>query len=385
MGRKNIVILGSSGSIGENAIKVIEHLPKELRLFGVAAKSSCRRLAEQARKSGAKFAAIYDDSHHENLRKMLPPGCKCLSGREGLIELATHPSVDMVLCAIVGIEGLFPVLAAIRAGKDVAIASKEVLVVAGEIVMGEVRRHKVNLIPVDSEHCAVSQCLEGRKHSEIGRIILTASGGPFKGMKRKELASVTYKSALKHPTWEMGPKVTIDSATMMNKSLEVIEARWLFDIAPEKIDVVIHPQSVVHSMVEFIDGTVLAQMSSPDMRYPIQRALTFPVRHRGMVKPLDFAKLAELSFEAPDRENFPSLDFAYEALKRGGTMPAVMNAANEIAVERFRLGEIRFPDIWSIIEKTMYSHNELDHPCLDAILKADLEARGFASELKLKR
>ncbi len=378
--KKRVAVLGSSGSIGCNALKVIRHLQGELELVGVSARSSYRRLAEQASSCGAKFAVLSDPRHFNEMKALLPKSCTALSGIEGQIELVRRPDVDIVLCAIVGTEGLRPVLEAVRAGKDVALASKEVLVMAGEIIMSEVGKHGVRLIPVDSEHSAIFQCLEGRRREDVSKIILTASGGPFKGMTAEELGRVGVEDALRHPTWEMGPKVTIDSATLMNKALEIVEARWLFGMPGSGIDVVIHPQSVIHSMVEFVDGTVLAQMSEPDMRFPIQYALTYPGKHPGGLRPLDFAKLASLTFEAPDRRSFPSLGFAYEALRKGGGLPAVMNAANETAVELFRKGEIGFTDIWRIIEFTMSSAETLDRPSLDAILSADLWARRKAAE-----
>ncbi len=377
--KKKIVILGSTGSIGRNAVSVVKHLSGEFEVVGLAARGNIGLLGEQARELKCKYVAVSDKIKANELRGKLHRGCKVLAGEEGILELCLRAEVDLVLCAIVGTGGLIPVLESVKAGKDIAIASKEVLVMAGELVMREVRRRKVGFLPVDSEHSAIFQCLEGKNHDDIGRIILTASGGPFRGRKFSEMKSATYKSALEHPVWDMGPKVTIDSATLMNKALEIVEARWLFDVSPERIDVVIHPQSVIHSMVEFIDGTVLAQMSEPDMRFPIQYALTYPVKHAGSLKPLDFAKLAGLTFEKPDRRSFPSLDFAYAALKGGGTLPAVMNAANEVAVERFRKSEIKFTDIWNIIEKVMSYHKKLDRPSLDAILSADKWARERAA------
>ena len=380
-----IVILGSTGSIGRNTVNVVKHLTGELEVVGLAARGNIEMLAQQARELKCRHVALSDISRLDELRKILPANCKIHGGQNGILEVATLPEADFVLCAIVGTGGLVPVLEAIAAGKDIAIASKEVLVMAGELVMKEVSKRKVKFLPVDSEHSAIFQCLEGKRNTDVSKIILTASGGPFRGKKVCELRRATYESALAHPVWEMGPKVTIDSATLMNKALEIIEARWLFDVPAEIIDVVIHPQSVIHSMVEFMDGTVLAQLSAPDMRFPIQYALTHPAKHRGLLKPLDFAKLAGLTFERPDRKNFPSLDFAYEALKGGGTLPAVMNAANEIAVERFRKSEIRFTDIWAIIEKVMSSHRKLDRPSLDAILSADKWARTAASSLKIRK
>ncbi|MFA6292618.1 MAG: 1-deoxy-D-xylulose-5-phosphate reductoisomerase [Victivallales bacterium] len=383
--KKKIVILGSTGSIGRNAVNVVKHLAGEFDVVGLAAHGNIEMLARQAMELKCRHVAVADVSRLDDLKNLLPANCKIHGGQSGMLEIVTLPEADLVLCAIVGTGGLVPVLEAIKAGKDIAIASKEVLVMAGELVMGEVSRRKVKFLPVDSEHSAIFQCLEGKRKADVSRIILTASGGPFRGRGICELRSATYESALAHPVWEMGPKVTIDSATLMNKALEIIEASWLFDVPAEDIDVVIHPQSVIHSMVEFIDGTVLAQMSAPDMRFPIQYALTHPVKHRGLLKPLDFAKLAGLTFERPDREKFPSLDFAYAALKGGGTLPAVMNAANEIAVERFRKSEIRFTDIWVIIEKVMSSHGKLDRPSLDAILSADKWARTAAASVKVRR
>ncbi|MEI6422099.1 MAG: 1-deoxy-D-xylulose-5-phosphate reductoisomerase [Lentisphaerota bacterium] len=383
--RKKIVILGSTGSIGRNAVNVVKHLAGEFEVVGLAAHGNFKLLAQQARELKCRHVALADVSHLSELGKILPANCKMHGGNDGVLEIATSPGAELVLCAIVGTGGLVPVLGAIKAGKDIAIASKEVLVMAGELVMKEVSKRKVKFLPVDSEHSAIFQCLEGKGKSDVSRIILTASGGPFRGRGICEIRRATYEAALAHPVWEMGPKVTIDSATLMNKALEIVEASWLFGVPAETIDVVIHPQSVIHSMVEFIDGTVLAQMSTPDMRFPIQYALTHPVKHRGLLKPLDFAKLAGLTFEKPDRKVFPSLDFAYEALKSGGTLPAVMNAANEIAVERFRKSEIRFTDIWGIIEKVMSSHARLDRPSLDAILSADKWARTAAASVKVRK
>ena len=383
--KKKIVILGSTGSIGRNAVNVVKHLASDFEVVGLAARGNIEMLARQVRELKCGHVALADTTRLDELRKILPPNCKVHGGQEGILEIATLSGADLVLCAIVGTGGLLPVLEAIRAGKDIAIASKEVLVMAGELVMKEVSKHKVKFLPVDSEHSAIFQCLEGKREADVSKIILTASGGPFRGRKICEIRSATYESALAHPVWEMGPKVTIDSATLMNKALEIIEASWLFNVPAERIDVVIHPQSVIHSMVEFIDGTVLAQMSTPDMRFPIQYALTYPAKRRGLLKPLDFAKLAGLTFERPDRKKFPSLDFAYEALKSGGTVPAVMNAANEIAVERFRKSEIRFTDIWVIIEKVMSSHRKLDRPSLDAILSADKWARAEAVSVKVRK
>lgn len=376
--QKNIVILGSTGSIGENTLNVVNHLSEEFYVSGVAAGSNFTKLAKQAVEYGCKYAAIADDSNFAEFEKLLPKGCKGYVGESGIEEMVSKPEVELVLCAIVGSTSLKPIMAAIRAGKDIALASKEALVMAGDLVISEAKKYGVRILPVDSEHSAVFQCLEGKKHNDIARIILTASGGSFREWSYEKMQTATLEDALDHPTWSMGVKVTLDSATLMNKALEIIEAHHLFDIPGDNIDVVIHHQSIIHSMVEFIDGTLLAQMGTPDMRFPIQYALTYPKKFPGSLKSLDFAQFTNLSFELPDKKRFPSLGFAYEALRKGGTMPAVMNAANEVAVQRFRQGEIPFFGIWKIIENVMSSHNPLDRPKLDAILSADKEARQLA-------
>ena len=287
----------------------------------------------------------------------------------------------MVLIAIVGTAGLKPALAAIEAGKDIAVASKEILVMAGEAVMTAARRRGVRVLPVDSEHNAIFQCLEGRDSRDVSRLILTASGGPFRRTPASELAKVTVAQALKHPTWDMGPKITIDSATLFNKGLEMIEARWLFDVEMARVDVVVHPQSIVHSMVEFIDGSVLAQLSVTDMCFPIQYAVTWPERVANTLPPLNFAEMARLEFEEPRWDDFPALRLARKAGAEGGTLPAVMNAANEVAVAGFLENELPFPRIWETVEETMTAHRTVAHPNLDEILAADAWARDFAQEI----
>jgi 1-deoxy-D-xylulose-5-phosphate reductoisomerase len=326
-------------------------------------------LAEQAARLNCSYAVVADDKKYEELKNRLPASCAAMAGISGITEIVKKPEVDLVLCSIVGTDGLLPVLEAIKAGKDIAIASKEVLVAAGEIVMSEVKRTGVKFIPVDSEHSAVFQCLEGRGLEDASRIILTASGGPFRDKSLAYMEKADYKSALAHPTWDMGPKITIDSATLVNKGLEVIEAKWLFNMDADTIDVVVHPQSIIHSMVEFIDGSVLAQMSEPDMCFPIQYAFTYPEKSRGAKRPLNFSALEPLSFEKPDHKRFPALRLAYDALKAGGTMPAVYNFANEVAVEKFRKGEISFIGIAVFIEKVMSAYKNLEQPSLDAILE----------------
>ena len=366
--RKNIVILGSTGSIGENTVKVIQSFPDDFSLYGVAAGENFTRLGEQANEMNCKYAVIADNDKYIDLKKCLPSTCTHGAGVDAMKEMVSQPEVDLVVCAIVGSPSLIPLLAAIRAGKNIALASKEALVMAGSLVMSEAKKYGASIIPIDSEHSAVFQCLEGNSIKDVSRIILTASGGAFRDWSLEEIKNAKLADALKHPTWDMGVKVTIDSATLMNKALEIVEAKWLFDLPGDSIDVVIHHQSIVHSMVEFIDGTLLAQMGIPDMRSPIQYALTYPEKFQSPLERFDFAKFANLTFKIPDKNIFPSLEFAYEAMRVGGTMPVVMNAANEVAVKRFCDGEIPFTDIWKIIENAMSSHKSLAHPSLDAIL-----------------
>jgi 1-deoxy-D-xylulose-5-phosphate reductoisomerase len=377
---KKIVLLGSTGSIGCSTLKVAADLPDELEIIALAAHGNVTTLAEQVRETKVKHVALYDEAKVEALRALIPEDVTIHCGAQGLIEIATLAEADAVLVAIVGTAGLHPALAAIRAGKDLAVASKEILVMAGEIVTREARRAGVTLLPVDSEHNAIFQCLDGHRGgaTEISRLILTASGGPFRNTPAAELPNVTLAQALKHPTWDMGRKITIDSASLFNKGLEMIEARWLFGIVMDRIDVIVHPQSIIHSMVEFIDGSVLAQMSHTDMCFPIQYALTWPKRLRGGLKPLRFEELARLEFIAPREQDFPALRLAREAGLQGGTLPAVYNAANEIAVDAFIAGRIPFPGIWQLVEKTMQAHGTQSATELEPILIADQWARDFA-------
>jgi 1-deoxy-D-xylulose-5-phosphate reductoisomerase len=355
-----------------------------LEVTGITAGQNVDLLASQAHEFGCSKVAVADASLYAELKEKVPSNTSIYAGSKGIEDLIRESDdAEMVLCAIVGSASLMPVITAIESGKEIALASKEALVMAGSQVMSTAEKNNIQILPVDSEHSAIFQCLEGKNHDDIGKIILTASGGAFRTWSRAQMENATLSDALAHPTWSMGAKVTIDSATLMNKALEIIEAKWLFDVPGEKIDVLIHHQSVIHSMVEFNDGTILAQMGTPDMRFPIQYALTYPEKHPGSLKPLDFTKFNTLSFDVPDKEKFPSISFAYKALKIGGTLPAVMNAANEIAVERFKNGEISFTSIWKIIEKTMSLHNSLDRPPLDAILNADKEARLTAASIKV--
>jgi len=380
--KRRVVVLGSTGSIGCSALKVARDLPERIEIVALAAAGNITRLAEQARETGVRHVALYDASKESALRELLPAGVTIHTGAEGLDELAALAEVDIVLIAIVGTAGLHPALAAIEAGKDLAIASKEILVMAGEIITAAARRRRVKLLPVDSEHNAIFQCLDGHRGGEatVSRLVLTASGGPFRKLPAAQLAHVTPQQALRHPTWDMGPKITIDSATLFNKGLEMIEARWLFDIGMERIDVVVHPQSIIHSMVEFTDGSVLAQLSRTDMCFPIQYALTWPDRVRGGLQPLDFPALAKLEFEAPRETDFPALGLARRAGLTGGTLPAVFNAANEIAVAAFRAGQIPFPGIWQCVATVMDAHQIQPSSTLEAVVAADLWARQAAAE-----
>src|SRR6266542_3687898 len=372
---KRVVILGATGSIGESALKVARDIPERMEIVGLAANSNAEKLAAAANKVRPESLCLVDETKVEILRRALEYKPRIFSGEIGLREIACLTDADMVLIAIVGTGGLRPALAAIQAGKDLAVASKEILVMAGEIVMREARGRGVHVLPVDSEHNAIFQCLEGKSSLDIRRIILTASGGPFRQTPRKDFDSITPEEALKHPTWNMGPKITIDSATLFNKGLEMIEAHWLFGVEMERVEVVIHPQSIVHSMVEFADGSTLAQLSYSDMCFPIQYAVTWPDRVANTLPPLDFSKLSRLEFFTPRYDDFPALNLARRAGEIGGTLPAVMNAANEVAVAGFLDRQIRFPDIWQIVEEVMNRHASVAHPDLDAILQADQWAR----------
>lgn len=374
--RKRVIILGSTGSIGTSALKVARDIPERMEVVGLAACRSVAALAEQARDFGVSRLAISGGAGAAaELRGLLPAGTVVFEGESGLVDLIRETEADMVLIAIVGTAGLRPALAAIEAGCDLAIASKEILVMAGETVMEAARRKGVAVLPVDSEHNAIFQCLEGRTPTEVSRLILTASGGPFRTWSNERIASATLAQALKHPTWAMGQKITIDSATLFNKGLEMIEARWLFDVPMERVDVIVHPQSIVHSMVEFIDGSVLAQLSHSDMCFPIQYAVTWPQRVKNSLRPLDFAALGKLEFEAPRRADFPALDLAVQAGTVGGTLPAVYNAANEMAVAAFIAGKLDFPGIWQTVARTMEEHRAIPHAGLEEILAADAWAR----------
>ena len=382
MKRKGVVILGATGSIGQSALKVARDIPERMEIVGPAANSNAEKLAAAANKVRPESLCLVDETKVDILRKALEYKPRIFSGEIGLREIACLTNADMVLVAIVGTGGLRPALAAIEAGKDLAVASKEILVMAGEIVMREARDNGVHVLPVDSEHNAIFQCLEGKRStpnvSDVRRILLTASGGPFRELASDKFDSITPEQALKHPTWNMGPKITIDSATLFNKGLEMIEAHWLFGVEMKRVEVVIHPQSIVHSMVEFADGSTLAQLSYSDMCFPIQYAVTWPDRVPNTLPPLDFSKLSKLEFFTPRYDDFPALNLARRAGETGGTLPAVMNAANEVAVAAFLDRKVSFPRIWQIVEEIMNRHASVAHPDLDAILHADQWARGEA-------
>ncbi len=378
MKRKKVVILGSTGSIGTSALKVARDIPERMEVVGLAAHSSVQVLAEQAREFGVRHLCIFDSSKAAELQRSVPSGTRVLTGLEGLCELASLEEADMVLVSIIGTAGLKPTLCAIEVGKDLAIASKEILVMAGEVVMNKAREKGINVLPVDSEHNAIFQCLQGNKGGadQVSRLILTASGGPFRTTPREQLANVTLEQALNHPTWKMGRKITIDSATLFNKGLEMIEARWLFGIPMERVDVIVHPQSIVHSLVEYCDGSILAQLSSSDMCFPIQYAVTWPDRTVNSLKKLDLAQIAALKFEAPRWEDFPALRLARQSGLAGGTMPAMFNAANEEAVQAFIDGKLGFTGIWETVEQVLSRATARDYQGrLDMILEDDAWAR----------
>jgi len=382
---KNVVLLGSTGSIGTSTVKVAEDLPDRIRLVGLAAGNNGSLLLEQTLKHRPEAISLADPAKAAEIKGAFGTSTQVYAGADGLLKLATLPSADIVLIAIVGTAGLQPALAAIRAGKDIAVASKEILVMAGEIVMNEARKYGVRVLAVDSEHSAIFQCLDGKPSASVRKLWLTASGGPFRDATmwpKSAFADISVERALKHPSWVMGRKITIDSATLFNKGLEMIEARWLFDVEMERVGVVVHPQSIVHSMVEFVDGSLIAQLSSPDMCLPIQYALTYPDRAPNDRVQTDFPKIGTLTFEAPDTERFPALELARQAGEVGGTMPAVLNAANEIAVEAFVNRKINFPQITETVRRTMAAHEVVAQPTLEQILAADAWARREAAKVE---
>ena len=377
---KAIALLGSTGSIGMSTLDLVRRFPDRFKVSGLVAGENLKRLVPQIREFAPRRVAIKNEADVPRLRKLLGnPRVEVLCGDRGAAAVSTADEVDVVVAAIVGGAGLLPTLAAIRAGKEIALANKEALVMAGEIFVNAAKQKGVRLLPVDSEHSAIFQCLQGNRRDEVDKLILTASGGPFLRTPLKLLNRVTVAQALRHPNWKMGRKITVDSATMMNKGLEVVEARWEFDMDPDRIDVVIHPQSVVHSMVRYQDGAIIAQLGVPDMRIPIAYALTYPHRLKGGWRPLDLTHHGELSFMAVDSKRFPALKLAYAALKEGGTMAAVLNAANEVAVTAFLERKIGFRNIHRIIDKTMQCHVSRHPKQVDEILEVDRWAREKAA------
>jgi 1-deoxy-D-xylulose-5-phosphate reductoisomerase len=379
---KNIAILGSTGSIGTQALEVIGENPSLFKAHVITANSNAFLLIQQALQFSPAYAVICDESKYAEVKQALAnTSVKVLAGINSINEIVTHPEIDIVLTAMVGFAGLEPTIAAIKAGKTIALANKETLVVAGELITSLAKQHNVKILPVDSEHSAIYQCLVGEENNPIEKIILTASGGPFRGKTRAFLADVTREHALKHPNWVMGAKITIDSATLMNKGLEVIEAKWLFDLTADQIEVIVHPQSIVHSMVQFEDGSIKAQMGLPDMKLPIQYALAHPARLKNNFKRFSFTDHPNLSFEKADTETFQNLGLAYTALNKGGNMPCIVNAANEIAVAGFLNNEVGFLAMSQVIESCMQNISYQTQPTLDDYLNTDKETRIFAQNL----
>lgn len=378
---KNLAILGSTGSIGTQTLDVVRDLPEMFRVAVLAANTGDKKLEAQIDEFRPELAVLADEAAAARLKARYKGTTKILGGEDGLVAAAVFSAVDMVVTSLMGFAGLAPTLAAIRAGKNIALANKETLVAAGELVRREASAHGVEILPVDSEHSALFQCLQGEKCETVESLILTASGGPFRGQKKEALAGVSIGDCLKHPTWSMGRKITVDSATLVNKGLEVIEAHWLYDMPYDKIKVVVHPQSIVHSMVAFQDGAVMAQWGVPDMRLPIQYALTYPKRMASTLARLDFARLGALTFEEPDTKTFRGLDIAIEAGRAGGTAPCVMNAANEIAVAAFLAGSIGFLDIYDIIEQTMSARSVRPAESFEILQEEDAWARAYAARL----
>jgi len=378
--KKKIAILGSTGSIGKQSLEVIERNSDSFEVVVLTANNNIELLASQAKKFKPEVVVIANENKYKDLKEMLrDQPIEVLAGKDALAEVVAFDNVDLVLAAMVGFAGLVPTLNAIRAGKQIALANKETLVVAGEIVVKEAMEHNVSIYPVDSEHSAIFQCLKGEENNEIEKVFLTASGGPFRGYSYDQLLNVTVSDALNHPNWDMGNKITIDSASMMNKGFEIIEAKWLFNLNPEQIEVVVHPQSIIHSIVQFRDGAMKAQMGLPDMRLPIQYALNFPNRLYSNFKRFSFDEYSKLTFEKPDSKIFRNLALAFYALKQGGNMPCILNAANEVVVQAFLQGKIRFVDMPGFIEKSIQKIKYIKNPVLNDYLQTDKETRLLTS------
>ncbi|MBQ7757630.1 1-deoxy-D-xylulose-5-phosphate reductoisomerase [Anaerotignum sp.] len=378
---RKISILGSTGSIGTQTLEVVENL-KDIKVMAITGNSNIALLEEQARKFQPELVAVMDEKNAEILKgRLADTNIRVVSGMDGLVEASTYKGVDTVVTSVVGNVGLKPTFEAIRAGKNIALANKETLVSAGQLVMDLAKKHNIKIYPVDSEHSAIFQSLQGNEGNKIQRILLTASGGPFRGKRREDLEHVTAADALKHPNWSMGNKITIDSATLMNKGLEVMEAKWLFGVDVDQIEVLVHPQSIVHSAVEYEDGAIMAQLGEPDMRVPIQYALTYPNRVKNPFPRIDFTQRSNLTFDKPDMDTFKCLSLAYRALKTGGTLPAVLNGANEVAVARFLKGEISFLQIPELIEQTMDAYTVKYEYTLEDLLEADAWAKAYAEKV----
>jgi 1-deoxy-D-xylulose-5-phosphate reductoisomerase len=378
---KRLAIVGSTGSIGQNTLRVVEHLADRFRVFALAANSTVDVLAEQTAAFHPSVVGITDktrvDAFRSCCRQKGVPVPEVVTGEQGLRQIASASEVDIVVAAAVGAAGLAPTYSAVASGKTVTLANKEAMVMAGELLRSKVKETQATIIPIDSEHSAIDQCLRSGRMHEVKRLILTASGGPFRQTPAEQFPEISPEQALNHPVWKMGKRITIDSATLMNKGLEVIEARWLFDLPPEKIDIMVHPQSVVHSMVEFVDGSIVAQLGTADMRIPIQYALTYPERLPSLVAGLDWTTVSRLEFMPTDRQKFPCISLAYQAMRAGGTMPAVLNAADEIAVSAFLDRKITFPDIPKLIEKTVNAHQNTAADSIESIVEADRWAREY--------
>ena len=384
MQKKNIAVLGSTGSIGRQTLDVVRSQPELFHVSVLAANASDELLEQQIREFEPELAVLSDEGAYSRLKERYRGKTELAGGRRAFIEAAAVPEVDTVVTSMMGFAGLEPTMKALEAKKDIALANKETLVVAGELVTRKVKEQGVRLLPVDSEHCAFFQCLQGERLDSVEKLLLTCSGGPFRGKKRGELAGATVEQVLAHPTWNMGKKITVDSASLVNKGLEVIEAKWLYNVSYDQIQVVVHPQSIIHSMVQFRDGAVIAQLGSTDMRLPIQYALTYPARQPSKWQRLDFWQMQDLTFAQPDTETFKGLKFAYEAGKIGGSMPCVFNAANEVAVAAFLAGDIHFLDIYDIIEQTMLARETILAPELEELFEEDRWARDYAAGLLRK-
>ncbi len=375
---RNIVLLGSTGSIGTQTLDVVRNNSSELKVIGLAANRKVEEVEEQVREFKPKYACMFDENAAKDLAdRIKDTDTKVYSGMDGLLEIVAVPEADTVLTAVVGMIGIRPTIRAIESGKDIALANKETLVCAGHIIMPLAKEKNVKILPVDSEHSAIFQSLNGEPKDKVEKILLTASGGPFRGKKKEELKDMTAADALKHPNWDMGPKVTIDSSTLVNKGLEVMEARWLFDVSLDNIQVLIHPQSIVHSAVQYCDGAVIAQLGVPDMKLPIQYALFYPDRRPMSEKRLDLFELYSLTFEKPDTDTFRGLKLAFDSAYAGGSMPTVFNAANEMAVKRFLKGDIKYLEIYDMIQEAMEHHNKIDNPTVSQILEAEMDIYEF--------